>query len=757
MGKTSRMAAIEGMKQDIRYSLRMMRRNPGFVGIVVLIADLKDLQEQSSLLQGISVWSKQRFNLRGSAEPEVTNGVYVSANFFSVMQSPMFLGTGFAENADVPGRNHVAVLGYDFWRNRFAADRNLIGKKCADRRRFLHGCRHRAQRVPLSRGGHQCLGSLAAEPRATAAKPPRVSGHRTNAARRGTATSEPAVKRNFRPAGPGLSGNRCRTAQLADSFKNSADGQHAKSLLIAFGVVGFVFLIACSNVSSLLLSRMTARQREIATRVALGARQMSLLRQFFIENLILAVLGAVLAIFAARWSILAIVTFGNRYLPGSEHFQPDATVFGFSLALATVAAAGISVVIAWGSTKVNLSEALKEGGKTSAPGRASGRRQRILVISQIAVAFLLLTGAGALIQNLITLSHVNPGFNPDHVLTMRIPRAHAKSTEQSQITQFLQEALASVRALPGVQSAGVITYLPMQDWGTNIPVEIRNSVIVPGAEPSAEVRAISSQYYSAMSIPILAGHGFKDGEEREEVVVVNRRFTEKYFPNQDAIGKQIRLPGAERWATIVGIAVGLDSAPRPEVDVPYSQSLWTFLTSNMTLAVQTAQSPLSMARDVQRALYSVDRDQGVFDVKAMADIVTETQADERFLARLLALFSGLALVPAACGLFGQMFHAVSQQRHEIGVRIALGAQRRDVLKLVLTQSAKLTGLGMAIGIGASLLLKRFIAYILYGGQTVDPFVWIFSVLLLAAVALLACYLPARRAMGIDPALAFRCE
>jgi putative ABC transport system permease protein len=177
----------------------------------------------------------------------------------------------------------------------------------------------------------------------------------------------------------------------------------------------------------------------------------------------------------------------------------------------------------------------------------------------------------------------------------------------------------------------------------------------------------------------------------------------------------------------------------------------------MTLAVQTAQSPLSMARDVQRALYSVDRDQGVFDVKAMADIVTETQADERFLARLLALFSGLALVPAACGLFGQMFHAVSQQRHEIGVRIALGAQRRDVLKLVLTQSAKLTGLGMAIGIGASLLLKRFIAYILYGGQTVDPFVWIFSVLLLAAVALLACYLPARRAMGIDPALAFRCE
>jgi putative ABC transport system permease protein len=384
------------------------------------------------------------------------------------------------------------------------------------------------------------------------------------------------------------------------------------------------------------------------------------------------------------------------------------------------------------------------------------------VIAQIAAAFLLLTGAGALIKSLVNLSHVNPGFDSDHVLTMRIPRPPAKSLEQPQLTRFLDQALAAIQTVPGVESAGVVTYLPMQEWGTNIPIEIQSHAIGPGAEPSAEIRAISSQYYRAMSIAILAGRAFTEQESSLEVVVVNRRFAKEYLPNQDPIGKQIRLPGAAHWSTIVGVAedcrqVGLDSAPRPEVDVPYSQSLWTFLTANMSLAVRTKRDPLSMAKEIQRALYSVDPEQGVFGIKVMADIVAETQTDERFLTRLLTLFSVLALVLAACGLFGQMFHAVSQQTHEIGVRVALGAQRGDVLKLVITQGAKLTAIGMAIGMGASLIAMRFIAHLLYGGRALDPFVAALSGLLLAAVALLACYLPARRAMRIDPVLALRCE
>jgi putative ABC transport system permease protein len=791
-------------------SLRMLRKSPGFVGIVVLtlalgigsnaaifsivnavlikplpyphpeqlmniwrlqesgkrgsssIADLKDLQEQGSLFEGISAWSTKRFNLRGSSEPDVTNGAYVSANFFSVMQAPMFLGTGFAENADVPGQDHVAVLGHDFWLNHFGGERNLIGKTV-----LIDGESYTVIGVAPKNFQFPELGTNVWIPLSPSREQLERSHHEFLAIGRlrpGVSLEQANQQLNVVSARLALAYPETDAGlrSLLIPLKTALVGTMRKNLLIAFGVAGFVFLIACANVSSLLLSRMTARQREIATRVALGARQISLLRQFFVENLMLAILGAMLAMLAARWSIWAIVTLGSHYLSDFEHLQPDATVFGFALAMATMAAAVISVVIAWGTTNVNLWEALKEGGKTAGPGRAGGRRQRVLVVAQIATAFLLLTGAGALIKSLVNLSHVNPGFNTDHVLTMRIQRPPAKSLEQPQLTRFFDAALATVQSVPGVESAGIVTYLPMQDWGTNIPIEIKNSAIVPGAEPSAEIRAISSQYYRAMSIAILAGRGFNEGEDSQEVVVVNRRFAKEYLPNQDAIGKEIRLPGAARWATIVGVAedcrqVGLDSAPLPEVDVPYSQSLWTVLTANMSLAVRTTRAPLSMAREIQRALYSVDPEQGVFDVKVMADIVAETQADERFLTRLLALFSGLALVLAACGLFGQMFHAVSQQTHEIGVRVALGAQRGDVLKLVITQGAKLTALGLALGLGASLALMRFIAHLLYGGRAIDPFVSALSGLLLAAVALLACYLPARRAMRIDPAFALRCE
>jgi putative ABC transport system permease protein len=413
------------IKQDIRCGLRMLRKSPGFVGIVVLtlalgigsnsaifsvvnavlikplpyphpeqlvnlwrlqesgkpgsnsIADLRDLQEQASLFEGISVWSTKRFNLHGSAEPEVTNGAYVSANFFSLMQAPMFLGAGFAENADVPGQNHVAVLGHDFWLNRFGGDHNIIGKNVIiDGGSFtVIGIVPKSFQFPepgtnlwiplspsrqqLERGHHEfpAIGRLR----------PGVSLEMAN------------QQLNVVSGRLALAYPETNTGQrsLLIPLKTSLVGTMKTNLLIAFGVAGFVFLIACANISSLLLSRMTARQREIATRVALGARRISLLRQFFVENLILAILGAMLAMLAARWSIWAIVTLGSHYLSDSERLQPDVTVFGFALAMAAIAAVVFSVVIAWGTTHVNLWEALKEGGKTAGQGRAEIGRAHV--------------------------------------------------------------------------------------------------------------------------------------------------------------------------------------------------------------------------------------------------------------------------------------------------------------------------------------------------------------------------------------------
>jgi putative ABC transport system permease protein len=729
----------------------------------VSIPDLRDWQEQNTAFEGICAWKTARLNLRGTSEPETAEGAYVSTNFLDVMRVPPLAGRGFEKDEDTAGRNHVVVLGYDLWINNFGGDRSLVGRNVE-----LNGESYTVVGV-MPQGFHY------PEP-ITNLWVPLVPNKEEMGRGEHVFLTIARLK-------PGVSIEQARTqlssisARLAKAYPDTDTGLGAlliplktvrtssirASLLIVFTVVGFVFLIACANVSSFLLSRAATRRREVAVRRALGASRMRLAGQFFVESLLLAVCGATLAAVTARWLVAAIVALGSHYFSDPGRIHPDFTVFAFTKGLAALAAVLVSAAVAWSAPRVDVCETLKEGAHTVAGGRRRIHSQRILVVAQIGAAFLLLIGVGSLVESLMKLSRVHPGFNPDHVLTMRIPLPPEKYSERYPVSLFFHPMLAKVAALPGIESAGVITYLPMQACWTNGTFRIEGKPKPrQGEEPWAEVRAVSPDYYRAMGIRLLRGRwlGEGDGAGAPDVVVINRAFVSRYFPHQEVLGARIYFTDEGHWATIVGVAedsrqAGLASDVLPEVDAPYSQVRWNFLTSTMSLSVRTKSDPLSMSKAVAQAIHSVDSGQGVFDVKTMSAIIAETETDRRFVTWLLGLFSVLALALAATGLFGQLSYAVTERTHEIGVRIALGARRGEVLRLVLAQGAKLAAVGMAIGLGASFGLLRFMASLLYAVKPADPSIVASAVVLLAGVTLLACYVPARRATRVDPLVALR--
>jgi predicted permease len=810
---TDRLRWVEDLIQDLRYGLRQLRRNPGFTAVAIItlalgigantaifsvvnavllkplpyphphqlvevwrthgrgwvgsvsIPDLNDWQEQNTVFQGISAYSSARFNLRSKSAPQTVSGAYVSANFFTVMQAAPLVGRGFVQGDDAPGRNHVVVLGYGLWQSRFGGERDLVG-----------------QNIRLNGDTYTVVGVM-----------PRGFSYPIAAAQVWLPlTPGPAELRrdahDFLAVGrvkPGVSIDQARTqlngisAQLARAYPDTDDGLGAlliplknaqvgrirSSLLVLFGVVGFVFLLACADVSVFLLSRAAARRRELAVRLALGASRMRLSRQFFAENLLLAFGGAALAVLTARWSVEGIVALGSRYFSDPGIIRPDDRVLGFTLGVAVLAAVLLTVMVALTATRVNVQETMKEGAQTVAGGRALLRRQRILVIVQIAAAFPLIIGAGAMVESLESLSRINPGFNPNHVLTMQVSLSPVKYNSRHPASALFQPALERIEGLPGVKTAAVITYLPMQRVGTNSRFQVEGRPKLPeDDEPWAEVRAISPNYYRVMGIRLLRGRWFTDADNvtSPEVAVVNRTFVNQYFPNENVLGKQIELVDEQHWTTIVGVVTdsrqgGLGSPALPEADIPYTQSHWIYLTSTMSLAVRTSGNPLAMARPVEQAVYSVDPDQGVFGVRTMNSIIGETEADQQFVMWLLGLFSSLALILAATGLFGQLSYSVTERTHEIGVRMAFGAKRRDVVRLVIGQGAKLAGLGMAIGLGASFALLRLVANQLYGVKSTSLLVIVVAVASLGAATLLACYVPARRATKVDPMVALRHE
>lgn len=536
------------------------------------------------------------------------------------------------------------------------------------------------------------------------------------------------------------------------------------ALLVLLAAIGFVLLMACANVANLLLARATARQKEIAIRVALGASRLRLIRQLLTESLLLAGLGGAVGLLVA-FQGTELLTAMNPLGDLHHMFQIgiDSHVLSFTLTVSLLTGLIFGVVPAWRASTPNLNESLKEGGGTSTGGVSRQRARQVLVVSEVALALLLLIGAGLMIKSFLRLWGVDPGFNPHNLLTMKVSLPTSKYRERRQIAAFYQEVLQRIKVLPGVKSVGAAFAAPFSKWNAFFAFTIEGRPAPAAGEvPGANFRVVSADYFQAMGMTLLRGRHFTGGDALEApgVIIINEALARRFWPNGDPLGHRIKLEGEEGWRSIVGVVRdvrhwSLDQAAEPEMYVPYLQRPWR----NMFLVVRTTSDPLRLVGAVRREVWAVDKDQPVSNVRSMEQMLQEAIVPWRLYATILSLFAGLAFFLAAVGIYGVMSYSVSQRTHEIGIRLALGAQATDILKLMVRQGMVLTLIGVGIGLVGAFILIRAVssALFLYEVSPSDPASFVGVSLLLTAVALVACYIPARRATKVDPMVALRYE
>jgi putative ABC transport system permease protein len=532
------------------------------------------------------------------------------------------------------------------------------------------------------------------------------------------------------------------------------------ALLVLLGAVGFVLLISCTNVANLLLARAAARQREIAIRMALGAGRWRLIRQFLTESVLLSVLGGALGLMVAKWGVDGLLALAAGYLPRAGEVALDWRVAGFTLLLSLVTGVGFGLAPALQVSKTDVQEALKEGGTAGTSARRN-RLRGVLVVAEVASALVLLVGAGLLIKSFMRLQQVNTGMKPENVLTLNISLPEAKYTPPETAASFYTRALDRIKSLPGVESAGVINFLPLQRTGFNGDVEIEGQSYPAGQEPLVEFRVASQDYFRALGIPLVAGRffGAQDRKDAPMVGIVNQMFVHKYLGDGNAIGRRVR-PGGTDWVTIAGVVgdvkqSSLTQDVMPEIFMPYEQA--PSLTQSMSLVVRAVQDPTALVQPIRREVQALDPNLPVYNVQTMEAVIGKSVSDRRLNMTLLAIFAGVAMLLSMVGIYSVMSYTVTQNTREIGIRMALGAQARDVLKLVVGQGLTLTMIGVGVGVAGALILTRLMESLLYGVKATDPLTFLAVSVLLIAVALLACYWPARRATKVDPMIALRYE
>ena len=542
-------------------------------------------------------------------------------------------------------------------------------------------------------------------------------------------------------------------------------GDIKPALLILLGAVGFVLLIACANVANLLLARAAVRQKEIALRLALGASRSRLTRQFLTESVLLAGLGGVVGLVLALVGLNFLKSFIPDTISQAQAINIDAKVLMFTGFVALVTGVLFGLAPATQASNFNLNDTLKEGGRDSGAGSRGHRIRALLVIGEVAISFILLIGAGLLINSFLHLRNLNPGFRTDHLLAMKVPLPEPKYPDKERRSAFFAELLRRVRNLPGVQSAAVASNLPLTYNGDSMPIGIEGRTDPPPDQrPDVILRVISPGYFSTMGIPILKGRDFTEQDKADSpyVVVISEKTARHFWPGEDPIGKQLK-PGSATtdtpWREVIGVVKDVrqnDFVEQPKMQMYFSpEQINNFIFAPNALVVRTSVAPLSLAATVRNTVWTIDKDQPVSDIRSMEEIVSEAVARQRFSMLLLGIFASLALVLAAVGIYGVMSYSVAQRTHEIGIRMALGAQKSDVLKLTVGQGLKLVSIGVAIGLLAALILTRVMSSLLFGISATDPATFVTISMVLVSVALLASYIPARRAMIVDPMFALR--
>lgn len=533
------------------------------------------------------------------------------------------------------------------------------------------------------------------------------------------------------------------------------------ALLVLLGAVAFLLLIACANIANLLLVRSAARQKEFAIRAALGASRLRVLRLLLTESVLLSVAGGALGLLLAVWGTAALMGLAPDNIPRLNEVGVDARVFGFTLAVSLLAGIVFGLVPAIQASKPDLNEALKEGSRGSMASGSGKRTRSILVAVEVALSLVLLVGAGLMVKSFVRLQQTHLGFNTNNLLTMNLSLSESRYPEAHQQVAFFQKTLEQVGALPGIKSAAVTTGLPLtlSLSGSDFRIE-GHPEPEAGKEMIINTRSVSPGYFGTLGISLLKGRDFSDGDKTDapQVAIINQNLARTYFANEDPLGKRITFSDGESWMSIVGVIgdvkqVSLGSSAKPEVYFPYLQAA----AAAMSLVVRTTNDPQSQAAAVKGQIRVIDRDLPIEDGKTMEQLLAESVSGPRFNMLLLTMFAVVALVLALVGIYGVMSYTVTQRTHEIGIRVAVGAQSRDVFRMVLGQGMLLALIGVAFGLVGALALTRLMTSMLFGVEPNDPVTFATIALLVIAVALIACYFPGRRAMKVDPLVALRYE
>jgi putative ABC transport system permease protein len=799
---------LETLAQDIRYALRTLRKSPGFTAVAVLTLalgigantaifsvidgmllrplpyknpqQLVAMNHNDSLMNVIDIQRQNRsfsqggginiesMDYTGGIEPVRVHAAFVDAGFLEALGVPPMFGRIISPDEDIQGGSQVAVVSYHFWQNYLSSDPHVLGET-----------------IPLSGNSYTVIGVMPAS-----FSPPREHAdvfvslwvaYPEAAPFRGVhfmhvywrlkpdvtlAQAQADMSQIDRQLGEQYPDNERDRRTALVPLHQWLTGDVRAALLVLFGAVGLVLLIACANFAGLQVARAVARRQEMVIRAALGAGRNRLIRQALTESALLSLLGGAAGLLLARGGTSLLLSLKPAALDRFNGIQMNAAVLLFVLSVSMVTGIMFGLAPGWSAACAQVAESLRASGRSTTTGPSGHRLRRVLVTTELTLALVLLIGAGLLVKGFSRLRAVNPGFNPSRVLTMDLQLPATRYARIPQQTQFRRELLSRLNSLPGVQAA-MISDIPLGGNFVDHNFVIEGRPPVPtGSEPELQTLSVMGDYFRVMQIPLRAGRDFTltDREGQPLVAIVNEEMVKEFFPHENPLGARIdwaRTQGPHRWMTIVGIVAnvkysGLNQPSDPAVYAPFSQSdeAWRRW---MTLALRTPSSPSWLAEEAKKQVWSLDGHLPVNDVQMMDDLLAESIAQQRFNMLLLGLIAALALILAAVGIYGLISYGVNQRAHEIGIRMALGSRRGAVLRMVMGEGARLAFFGIAMGIAGALALTRVMKSLLFEVRPSDPVTFAVVASLLAIVSLAACYIPARRAMRVDPMVALRYE
>ncbi len=810
------------MFQDLRFGLRMLRKNPGFTAIAVFTlalgigantaifsvvngvllkplpypeperlvrvfqnilimsspkapmspADFRDFREQNTTFETIAGYFRQDLELAQEDRAERLLGMRASSGYFRTLGFQPILGREFTREEEIPDESAVVILSYGLWRRRFNGDPAIVGKTIR-----LSGKSFTV--VGVAPAGLQHVGGgYRPLPHGESVDiwwPMRLGPHRPRGAqivnvigrlkpgvtRRQAEVEFDLIAARLAKQYPGPYRNEAKT--LIQPLRDEIVEGSQRTLLLLLAAVFFVLLIACVNVANLTLARAATREREIAVRLALGAGRARILRQLLIESLTLAAMGGLLGLLLAKLAINALIKLGPEQLPRLQMIRLDLRILVFTLLISLLTGLLFGTAPALQSLKLNLNESLKEGGRAAPGGRRQRRTRGALVIAEVALALALLLGAGLLMRSFLKLQQTDPGFNPEGVLTMSVVLPGSRYAYGEPQISFLQRLVERVSALPGVRSEGVTSDLPWtgyQNGGGGFTIE--GKTFPPDRGPQAQYHFISADYMRTIGVPLLSGRWFdaRDTRKSQPVILINQAMARKYWPGEDAVGKHITFGDSsfKDWTQIVGVIGDVKDYPSSaEAEPAYYYPVTQEPYPEMSLAIRAGKDPLSIVEAVRREVSALDREMPVSEVRTLETVGAAAVAGRRFMLLLVSSFALTALALAAIGIYGVTSYLVAHRTHEIGIRIALGANSFDVLKLALRQGMALALTGVVAGLALAFAATRLMASLLYGVGATDPATFVAAPVFLIGVAFAACWIPARCATKVDPMVALRFE